>query len=111
MPLVLRACERGFEPALVADTRQAAMFTHLIRVDRVDDGAREPRGLGYVAFRQDLLREFAKSVAIPFGGLRGHLQCAFGFGIIRREQNAPIGLDREDTISGLEPEAIRHVFR
>lgn len=109
VPLLPRAGERRLENVFVVDSRQPAMFAELVGVDGINRQAAEPPGLG-PAFRHGLFRQFPEGVAILLCGPCGHFQGAFRVRVVRREEDPAVGLDGEHPVSGLEPQAIRHVL-
>ena len=85
------------------------MFAELITVNGIHDDPGEPVRPA-AALRHGLLRKLSKGVAILLGGLGRDLQRTFGFRVVRRQQNPPVGLHGKNAVAGLEPEAVGHVL-
>jgi hypothetical protein len=109
MPLLLRSCQSSLESVLVADSRQPAMFAQLIMVDGVNDNAAEPVGLATSPGHR-LFGEFSKRVTVLFGGLRSNLQRAFGFWIVRCEENSPVRFHGENAIPRFQAKTVGHIL-
>ena len=104
MPLLLRPSQRGFQGVLVPNAGQAPMFPDLVVMDGIDDDTSQPPGLTTPGHR--LLRQFSERIPILLGRFCGQSQCPFGFGVVGREENAPVCLHREHAVAGLEPSGV-----
>lgn len=79
----------------------------------IQDEAADPARLGWgrpAGHARRLFGELAERRAVLLGGAGGDLERALGRGVVRREQDAAIGLDGEHAIAGGEAEPLGHVL-
>ena len=83
-----------------------AVLAELLGVNRVDDDPVRPD-----RFRHRLSGELAERIAIALRGPCRDCHGTFDRGIIRRQEDAPLRLHRQDAVAGLEVEMVGHVLR
>ena len=107
-PFVSRSSKSRFQEPVVPKAGEAAMFSNLIQVYRVNDHALNPPRFGRL---HRLLGQLAESAAVAFRGASSNCERFLCLGIIRREKNPVFGFDSQKSVARCYSEAISHVFR
>lgn len=106
-PFVSRSSKSRLQLPIVAKTWQAAVFSNLIQVYRVNDHPLNPPWFGPVHW---LFRQLTESVAVAFCGASRNCERLLRFRIVRGEENSVFGFDSQESVAGCNSEAISHVF-
>jgi hypothetical protein len=107
-PFLFRSCERRLESIFVTNTCEATVLPQLIGVNGINNDAREPAWLARPLCQ--LLSEFSQRVTVSLRCFRSYFQRTFGSGIVRRQQNAAIGLNGEHAVPRFQLQPVGHIF-